>query len=194
VTFRVLEDHQGPWPVRLRCDALGVSPAGYYAWRERPASARQRAQDALRVAIRAIHAECKARSGSPRIHAERAARGHDGCVNTVAQRMRDHGIQAKSARKFRCTTASDHDLPGPQTSWTGSSTRTRPMRRGWRTSPPSRRARLAVAGRRRRPVRAAAGRLVHGRAPGEPPGGRCPGAGRGQAAAGRGWLHSNLVH
>src|SRR6266481_3094142 len=46
-----------------------------------------------------------------RLHAELAARGHDCCVNTVAKLMRDHEIQAKTARKFRCTTDSDHDLP-----------------------------------------------------------------------------------
>ena len=111
MTFRFIEAHQGQWPVRLLCDALGVSPAGYYAWHDRPASARQRRHDALLVEIRAIHAEFHARYGSPRVHAELAARGHDCCVNTVAKLMRDHGIRAKTARKFRCTTDSDHDLP-----------------------------------------------------------------------------------
>ena len=61
--------------------------------------------------IRAIHAEVKARYGSPRIHAELAARGQDCCVNTVAELMRRHGIVAKTARKFRFTTDSNHGLP-----------------------------------------------------------------------------------
>ena len=77
-----------------------------------PRSDRQQQRDALLVEIRAIHAQFKARYGSPRIHAELVARGHDCCVNTVARLMRDHGIAAKTARKFRCTTTdSDHDLP-----------------------------------------------------------------------------------
>ena len=111
MTFRFIEEHQGQWPGRLLCAALGVSPAGYYAWRGRPASARQQRHDALLVEIRAIHAEFHARYGSPRVHAELAARGHDCCVNTVARLMRESGIQAKTARKFRCTTDSKHDLP-----------------------------------------------------------------------------------
>jgi putative transposase len=109
--FTFIEEHRDVWPVRLLCDALDVSPAGYYAWRGRPASERQQVQDALLVEIRAIHAEFKARYGSPRVHAELAARGHDCCVNTVARLMRDSGIQAKTARKFRGTTDSNHDLP-----------------------------------------------------------------------------------
>ena len=111
MTFRFIDEHRQQWPVRLLCEALAVSPAGYYAWRERPVSARQQRQGALRVAIRAIHAEFQARYGSPRVHAELAARGQDCCVNTVARLMRDDGIRAKAARKFRCTTDSDHDLP-----------------------------------------------------------------------------------
>jgi len=111
VTFRFIEEHRDQWPVRLLCDALDVSPAGYYAWRDRPASARQQRHDALLVEIRAIHAEFKARYGSPRVHAELASRGHECCVNTVAQVMRAHDIRAKKARKYRGTTDSNHDLP-----------------------------------------------------------------------------------
>jgi putative transposase len=111
VIYRFIDGHRDQWPVRVLCDALDASPAGYYAWRGRPASARQQRQDALLVEIRAIHAEFKARYGSPRVHAELAARGHDCCANTVARLMRDHGIRARAARKFRCTTDSGHDLP-----------------------------------------------------------------------------------
>ena len=112
MTYRFIEDHQDRWPVRLLCETLEVSPAGYYAWRQRPRSARQQRRDALLVEVRAIHAEVKARYGSPRIHAELVARGHDCCVNTVAKVMRQAGIAAKTARKFRCTTTdSDHNLP-----------------------------------------------------------------------------------
>ena len=75
MTYRFIDQHKGHWPVRLLCEALEVSPAGYYAWRGRPASARQRRRDALLVEVRAVHAEAKARYGSPRVHAELAARG-----------------------------------------------------------------------------------------------------------------------
>jgi putative transposase len=112
VTFRFIDRHQGQWPVRLLCQTLEVSPAGYYAWRQRPGGERRQRRDALVVEIRAIHAQAKARYGSPRVHAELVARGHDCCVNTVAKLMRDNGIRAKTARKFRVTTTdSDHDLP-----------------------------------------------------------------------------------
>jgi putative transposase len=65
----------------------------------------------LTTEIEAIHHEFKERYGSPRIHAELQACGQNGCVNTVAKLMRQHGIAAKSKRKFRCTTDSNHDYP-----------------------------------------------------------------------------------
>jgi transposase InsO family protein len=111
VTFRFIEDHRHLWPVRLLCEALEVSPAGYYAWRGRPASAREERRDALRAEIEAIHEQVKQRYGSPRVHAELQARGHGCCVNTVARLMRQAGIRAKTARKFRHTTDSNHSRP-----------------------------------------------------------------------------------
>jgi putative transposase len=143
VIFRFIDEHRDRWPVRLLCAALDVSAAGYYAWRDRPASARQQRQGALLVEIRAIHAEFLARYGSPRIHAELAARGQGCCVNTVAKLMHDNDIRAKTARKFRCTTDSNHSLPvadnlldrqfdpdGPNEAWVADITYI-PTREGW---------------------------------------------------------------
>jgi putative transposase len=142
MTFRFIDEHRSRWSIRLLCRTLEVSPAGYYAWRQRPTSARQQRRDILAVEIRAIHAEVKARYGSPRIHAELNARGRDCCINTVAKLMRDAGIAAKTARKFRCTD-SDHDLPvadnrlnrqfdpaSPNASWVADITYI-PTRAGW---------------------------------------------------------------
>jgi transposase InsO family protein len=111
VIFSFIEQHREVWPVTLLCDTLGVSTAGFYAWRGRPVSDQQRRRDSLLVKIRAAHAEVKERYGSPRIHAELAAKGVDCCVNTVAKLMHDNDIRAKTARKFKNTTDSKHALP-----------------------------------------------------------------------------------
>ena len=103
--------HRDRWPVRLMCRVLRVSPGGYDDWRGRPQSLRAARHDALVVSIKAIHGEVKARYGSPRIHAELVARGKPCCVNTVARLMRWEGIAAKTKRKFRVTTDSNHDRP-----------------------------------------------------------------------------------
>ena len=109
--FSFIQQHRQVWPVTLMCDTLGVSPAGFYAWRSRPTRVHQQRRDALLVEIVAVHAEVKERYGSPRIHAELQARGVECCVNTVAKLMHDNDIRAKTARKFKNTTDSNHPLP-----------------------------------------------------------------------------------
>src|SRR5262245_46738862 len=91
----------------------------------------------------AIHAEVKQRYGSPRLHKELVDRGVPCCVNTVAKLMHDNDIRAKSARKFRHTTDSNHPLPvadnvldrqfapeGPNERWVTDITYI-PTREGW---------------------------------------------------------------
>jgi putative transposase len=109
--YQFIEGHRQQWPTRLMCQVLDVSTGGYYQWRIRPPSARQERGEALVAEIKSIHREVKARYGSPRIHAELVARGHSCCVNTVARLMSRAGVAAKTRRKFRCTTDSNHGHP-----------------------------------------------------------------------------------
>jgi transposase InsO family protein len=110
--FRLIEDHRDLWPVRVMCDALSVSPSGFYAWRLRPESSRKIANRELLADIRRIHAQHRERYGAPRIHAELRAEGHAVSRKRVAWVMRQHGIRARAPRRFRiCTTDSKHSLP-----------------------------------------------------------------------------------
>lgn len=111
MSYAFIDNHRDQWTVAWLCETLGVSTAGYYAWRDRKASSQHQRRDTLLVEIQAIHTEVKARYGSPRIHAELVDRGHNRCVNTVARIMREAGIAAKTKRKFRQTTDSNHPHP-----------------------------------------------------------------------------------
>src|SRR5438874_3658493 len=71
--FRLVEDHQGVWPARVMCDALSVSPSGYYAWRSRPDGLRKIANRHLLADIRRGHAPHQERYAAVRIHAELGA-------------------------------------------------------------------------------------------------------------------------
>src|SRR4051794_33702552 len=141
--YDFVERYRERWPVRLMCRVLRVSPGGYYDWRGRPKSTRAQACEALVDTIKVVHAEVKARYGSPRGHAELAAKGVPCGVNTVAKLMREHGLAARTKRKFRCTTDSNHDRPvaenvvdrqfepeAPNRVWTADITYV-PTREGW---------------------------------------------------------------
>jgi len=61
--FRVVEDCRDAWPVQALCRVLGISTAGYYAWRSRPDSKRVVENSALLADIRQAHADSGGRYG-----------------------------------------------------------------------------------------------------------------------------------
>ena len=112
MSFKFIRDHADRWPIRLMCRVLEVSASGYYAWRNRPESARARANRTLLADVRRLHAEHHGRYGSPRMHAALRAEGRMASRGRVARLMRRHGIRALAGRRFKpCTTDSRHSLP-----------------------------------------------------------------------------------
>lgn len=109
--YRAIRENVRRFPVRLMCRALKVSAAGYYAWATRPESRRARANRALLVEIRALHAESRRTYGSPSVWDALRQRGHRVGENRVARLMRLEGIRAKTVKKWRATTDSSHKLP-----------------------------------------------------------------------------------
>jgi transposase InsO family protein len=108
--FAFVDMNRATFPVQTMCEVLEVSPSGYYARRTRPASARERANDALEVEIRAIYAESKRRYGSRKVHAK--LRRHRRVNHKrVARLMRKNGLKSRRVRRFKGTTHSRHGLP-----------------------------------------------------------------------------------
>lgn len=87
--------------MRTLCRLYGVSPAGYYAWKSRPASDRA-IEDAQWVEkIRSTHAASRQTYGSPRIHAALTRAGEAISRRRVERLMREHGVRACSASLYR---------------------------------------------------------------------------------------------
>jgi putative transposase len=86
---------------------LGVSPSGYYAWRQREPSKRALANAKLLEKIREIHEWSDGTYGSPRIHEELKDRGIEVSLNRVARLMREAGLEGVSRRRGTKTTRRD---------------------------------------------------------------------------------------
>ncbi|WP_271605556.1 IS3 family transposase [Bradyrhizobium sp. CCBAU 11434] len=112
MSFRFIEDHRDAYPVRLMCAVLEVSPAGYYAWRDRPLSERTKSNAMLLAAIWQVHHDSSGRYGSPGVHAVLHRQGRGVSRGRIERMMRRHGIRAIMAPPRRArTTDSRHDLP-----------------------------------------------------------------------------------
>jgi putative transposase len=102
--FRLIEAKKAQHPVSLLCSVLGVSRAGYYAWKHRPVSSRQRRDDELTALIREIHADSDGSYGWPRMHAELRHRGVRVSRKRVARLMRAAGLSGLLVRRRGTTT------------------------------------------------------------------------------------------
>jgi putative transposase len=105
---------QADFPVRAMCRVLGLSPSGYYAWLQRPTSARSLANDALLSEIQRIHEESRETYGRPRMHAELRDEGRAVNHKRVGRLMRLGGLRGASRRrKWRTTTRDRNARPAP---------------------------------------------------------------------------------
>lgn len=106
--------HQAQHPVVTLCRVLGVSPSGYYAWRQRPASARATADAALSAQIDAIHARSRRTYGERRVHADLRESNVRISRRRIARLMRAMGLAGVSRRKRTTTTVRDREQrPAP---------------------------------------------------------------------------------
>lgn len=82
------------------CRLFGVSRSGYYAWRNRPRSARAKADAELLTQVKQVHQASRQTYGSPRVHAELKRGGEHVSKRRVERIMREHGIRGCAADQY----------------------------------------------------------------------------------------------
>lgn len=98
--------------MNLMCQILNVTRSGYYAWRDRPASATRQRRAQIVERIRQVHDQSRGTYGSPRIAAELKEANVTACENTIARYMRESGIFVRPRRRYLPqTTDSNHEHP-----------------------------------------------------------------------------------
>jgi putative transposase len=102
--FRLIDAKRAQHPVSLLCSVLGVSRAGYYAWKDRPECARRCRDDELLGEIRQVHEQSSGTYGWPRMHAELRHRGVRVSGKRVARLMRQAGLSGLVRRRKGKTT------------------------------------------------------------------------------------------
>lgn len=109
--FELIDAAKNEFPVQRLCKVLGVSSSGYFAWKERPASLRQRDDMVLLAHVRAAFAMSNRTYGSPRMVHELRDNGLAIGRRRVARLMRENGMKARQKRRFKRTTDSLHAFP-----------------------------------------------------------------------------------
>ena len=109
--FRLVDQAKKEFPVHRLCKVLGVSQSGYFAWKNRPASWRQRQDVILLAHVRSAFSLSNETYGSPRMTRELQDAGFAIGRRRTARLMRENGLQAREKRRFKRTTDSHHAWP-----------------------------------------------------------------------------------
>ncbi len=133
--FAWIQTEKASYPLARFCRWLGVTPSGFYAWRQRPESTHAREDRRLKVLVHASFAASKQRYGSPRIHEDLREQEEHVSRTRLIRLMQEDGLAARARKRFKGTTISDHDqpvaanllarrfeAPGPNQRWVGDTT------------------------------------------------------------------------
>ena len=113
--YAFIEAQKGNHRVSVMCKTLKVSKSGFYAWRDRAPSARDRADASLSENIARIHTDSRQTYGAPRIHSELSTLGVRCARKRVARLMRKAGLFGCGGkrRKVRTTLRSQTERIPP---------------------------------------------------------------------------------
>ena len=97
--FAFIATHRGIWPAGWLCEALGVSRAGFYAWRTRSPSARARANEQLLTRVRSSFLASDRTYGARRVWHDLLADGVSCGRHRIERLMRQAALRARPRRR-----------------------------------------------------------------------------------------------
>lgn len=109
--FQFIDRQKQTHKVQTLCQMFGVTASGYYQWKNRGKSNREQENDFLLENIKDTYEKNRCVYGSPRITQALNRESIICSQPRVARLMRANGIVAKTQRKFKATTNSNHTLP-----------------------------------------------------------------------------------
>jgi putative transposase len=106
-----MKRYSSHFKVAKMCRTLETSRSGYYAFLSRGESDQEKRRHKMLSDITRIHQESHSIYGSPRITAKLHREGVRVSRGMVCRLMTKNGIRSRTARKYKATTDSNHNLP-----------------------------------------------------------------------------------
>jgi putative transposase len=93
------------------CNVLNVSRSGYYKWKDRSESDRERQHKEWTKQVKEVYDQSRKLYGSPKITRKLHQQGVKISKRTVTRIMNKQQWRSKTVRKYKATTNSKHNLP-----------------------------------------------------------------------------------
>jgi putative transposase len=99
VIFGFIAKHRAIWPVSWMCDALGVSRSGFFAWLNRPSSARARSDEVMGASVRRSFLASDRTYGARRVWRDVLEDGFSCGLHRIERLMRGQALRARPRRR-----------------------------------------------------------------------------------------------
>jgi len=109
--YKFIMENRKEFRVGKMCEVLHVSRSGYHNYVKRIYIHRENDEIIILEKIKEIHKKSRELYGSPRIYKELRRRGIKINKKRVVRIMQKYGIRAKTRKKFKITTNSNHNNP-----------------------------------------------------------------------------------
>ncbi len=109
--YKFIQENNFKFTIDAMCEVLHVSRAGYYDWRFRPVSDRDKSNQKLLAEIDRVFLESKKTYGYRKVYKQLKQEGIVVNKNRIASIMRKNALISKVKKKFKATTNSKHHLP-----------------------------------------------------------------------------------
>lgn len=90
---------------------MGVSRSGYYKWKDRPESERERQHKEWTGQVKEVFEESRQLYGSPKVTQKLHQQGVEVSERTVTRIMSEQQLRSRTVKKYKATTNSKHSLP-----------------------------------------------------------------------------------
>ena len=97
--FDFVAKHRGAWPVQSLCEALGVSRTGFYAWLNRPRSARSLTDEVLGAKVFQSFLASDRTYGARRVWHDVLELGYRCGLHRIERLMRGQALKARPRRR-----------------------------------------------------------------------------------------------
>ena len=97
--FGFIAKHRAIWPVSWMCDALGVSRSGFFAWLNRPPSARARSDEVMGASVRRSFLASDRTYGARRVWRDVLEEGFSCGLHRIERLMRGQALRARPRRR-----------------------------------------------------------------------------------------------
>lgn len=101
--YAFMRSHIDQFSLASMCRVMSVSRSGYYTWRLRGPSTRQRDDHALAAHVRRVHVASREAYGARKVWKMLVAEGIACGRHRVARIRRENGIEARRRRRFKVT-------------------------------------------------------------------------------------------